>query len=30
MEIVAEYQGKPTPDVYADMLNSISKNTTTE
>ena len=25
MEIVAEYQGKPTPDVYADMLNSIGK-----
>lgn len=25
MELVAEYQGKPTPDVYADMLNSIGK-----
>jgi len=25
MEIVAEYQGKPTLDVYADMLNSIGQ-----
>ena len=25
MEVIAEYQGKPTPDVFADMLNSIGK-----
>ena len=25
MEMIAEYQGKPTPDVFADMLNSIGK-----
>ena len=25
MEIVAEYQGKPTPDIYSNMLSSIGK-----